>query len=146
MRTWLAQLRHPKKQSPLASVDAAVSRLAVNHNKVPRETLRAVAAHLTVEREGELHWAFDALHRTSAPTLFRADAFQAFVGEIDCPVMFISGGDQGWHPSDEAKRLEAFPSPPKQVVLPDAGHMMHWTRPAEVAEAIATFVAEGSGR
>lgn len=145
MRSWLAQLQRPKRQSPLASLDAAVSRLAMNHPTVPREKLQEVAQHLTTAAAGELRWAFDPLHRTTSPTLFRADAMEAFLHEITCPVLFVSGGTSGWHPRGEAERLASLPSPPKQVELPDAGHMMHWTRPADVAGAIATFIAEDTG-
>lgn len=139
MRTWLAQLSKPKCQGPLTSLDAAVSRLAANHTAVDRDTLLRVAAHLTVERDGELWWAFDPLHRTTSPTLFRLDAFETFLAEIHCPVMFISGGASGWHPPGEAARLAAFPSPPEVVVLEGAGHMMHWTQPDAVADTIARF-------
>ena len=145
MRTWLAQLQRPKRQSPLANLDAAVSRLAINHPTVARERLQEVAQHLTVNTDGELRWAFDPLHRTTSPTLFRADGMEAFLREITCPVLFVSGGASGWHPPGEAERLATLPSPPKQVVLPDAGHMMHWTCPAEVAGAISTFIADDTG-
>ncbi len=146
MQAWLEQLQRKRKQAPLASLDDAVSRLAANHPRVGRDKLRELAAHLTVTRDDQLHWAFDTLHRTTGPSLFRTDAFDAFLGAITCPVMFVSGGPSGWHPPDESDRLAAFPKPPKQVLIPDAGHMMHWTRPVEVADAIAGFVAEASGR
>jgi pimeloyl-ACP methyl ester carboxylesterase len=145
MRTWLKQLERPKRSRPLDSLESAVSRLAANHPSVPEKTLRAVAVHLTSERNGQLHWAFDPLHRTTSPSLFRADAFRTFLEGIRCPVMFISGGDAGWHPLDEGERLEALQMPLKRVVLEDAGHMMHWTKPAEVADAIANFIVSDAG-
>lgn len=146
MRTWLSQLEKPKRNRPLDSLDAAVSRLAANHTQIPRARLEAVVQHLTVEDGTALRWAFDPLHRTTSPSLFRADAFDAFLATIACPVLFVSGGPSGWHPPGEADRLNAFPTPPREVTLPDAGHMMHWSRPAETGAAIAGFVLEQAGR
>ncbi len=146
MRSWLRQLAQPKASAPLESLEQAVSRLAQNHPNVDRQTLLGVARYLVVEANGALSWAFDDLHRTTAPTLFRADTFRAFLSEIHCPVLFVSGGTTGWHPPDEAERLSAFPTPPEVVVLEGAGHMMHWTQPAAVADAIATFALGDRGR
>ena len=140
MTKWLGQITNPKNQSPLASLDEAISRLAARHTNVDRDTLAHLAKHLTREKNGALHWAFDPLHRTFAPSLFRADALGAFLSAIELPVLFISGGDSGWHPDGEAQRLAKFPKPPRIEILEGAGHMMHWTRPTEVAQLITRFI------
>jgi pimeloyl-ACP methyl ester carboxylesterase len=58
-------------------------------------------------------------------------------------VLLLDGGEGGFHPPDEAERVAAFP---RAVVrsIPDAGHMMHWTRPDSVADELLRFLsAEG---
>ena len=47
----------------------------------------------------------------------------------------MSGGPRGYHPPDEAERLEAFTTL-TQVALEDAGHMVHWTEPEELASLL----------
>jgi hypothetical protein len=67
-----------------------------------------------------------------------AKLFAEFSKLVTCPVLFVSGGPTGYSVPDEAERLAAFRDLEK-VTLADAGHMMHWTRPAELA-ALTAFV------
>jgi pimeloyl-ACP methyl ester carboxylesterase len=145
VRRWLTQLADPSETAPrlMSGADEALRRLAKNHGGVDRAVLASRLPHLTrLRADGRLEWAHDPLHRTIAPTPFWADAFRCFLGEIRCPVLFVSGGATGWHPSDEAERLAALARAPRVATLEDAGHMMHWTRPGEVASLLADFIAE----
>ena len=141
-RTWLDQLRKGSHNKPLTSLDDAVQRLAFAHPRIDESILRSRAPHLIRERDGQLGWAFDPVHRSTSPARFDVDGYRAFMAQIVCPVLFVSGGDHGWHPPDEAERLAALPSPPAQVVLEGAGHMMHWTQPEAVARVLAEFLLE----
>jgi pimeloyl-ACP methyl ester carboxylesterase len=140
LRKWLDQAASPPEPKPLASHDDALRRLALHHPRISREVLASRLEHLLHERDGALTWRHDPLHRTTAPSRFDVTTFRAFLAEIRCPVRFVSGGETGWHPPDEAERLASLPAPPDVVLLPDAGHMMHWSRPAKTANAIADFV------
>lgn len=137
--SWLDALHDPPRNKPLASMDDAVRRLSLNHARIHRRILEGVAPHLVREHDGVLEWAFDPLHRSTAPSRFDLPAFEPFLAAIGCPVLFISGGEEGWHPPGEPERLQKLGSPPARVTLEGAGHMMHWTRPAETARAIADF-------
>jgi pimeloyl-ACP methyl ester carboxylesterase len=53
-------------------------------------------------------------------------------------VLFVGGGPQGFHTEDEAERLAAF-GDLEHVELDGAGHMVHWTRPAELADLVSGF-------
>ncbi len=141
MRRWLDQMKRPRQPKPLASLEDAAQRLALHHPRLDIELLERRAEHLT-ERDGQgvLRWAHDPMHRTTAPSAFQAEVFMAFLAQITCPVLFIDGGPLGWHPADEQQRLDALPHRPTRVLLEDAGHMMHWTRPELVANAIVDFV------
>jgi pimeloyl-ACP methyl ester carboxylesterase len=65
--------------------------------------------------------------------------FRAFAGAVTCPVLFVSGGPHGFHPPDEAERLSAFTDLTRRE-LPEAGHMMHWTQPKELADLLLAFL------
>lgn len=140
MRRWLDQLREGPGGRPPSSREDALRRLASVHTRVDRAVLERKVEHLIVERAGELSWAFDALHRTTAPYRFDAEAFRCFLREIRCPTLFIGGGPSGFHPPDEEERLQLIGGVVESIDLAEAGHMMHWTRPREVAEAILGFV------
>jgi pimeloyl-ACP methyl ester carboxylesterase len=143
MRTWLDQLEEPRDARPLADEDDAIRRLRKNHPRVPDEVLRSRLPHLWHRDGAELRWAHDPMHRTTAPMRFDVEAFKHFVAQIRCPVLFVSGGELGWHPPDEAERLAAFGSKPERAELAGAGHMMHWTRPAELGALVAGFALAG---
>lgn len=139
MRSWLDRAHLAPAPKPLASRQDAIRRLGFHHPRVAPDVLATRVDHLTRECNGQLFWRFDPLHRTTSPSRFDVTTFRAFLAEIRCPVRFISGGAAGWHPPDEEERLAALPAP-DVVVIDDAGHMMHWTRPRQTAEAIASFI------
>ena len=142
-RRWLQDLEthrtRPEHRS-FSSMDAVVERLVATHPGVPVEILRTRAPLLVKQRDdGRFVWKFDPLHRTTAPTPFLVEAFKAFLRGISCPTLVISGGPTGFHPEDEEERIRAIPDV-RVVEIPDAGHMMHWTRPEEVSRAIVDFL------
>jgi pimeloyl-ACP methyl ester carboxylesterase len=142
MRAWLRDLaRIERVPRPLASMDEAVAKLAATHPRIDREIIRSRAELLVTKNgDGRIAWANDPLHRSISPTPFQPEAFKAFLGAIACPTLFVSGGPTGWHPPDEDVRLGSI----KNLVrldIPDAGHMLHWTRPVELAEASVQFLS-----
>lgn len=146
-RRWLADRR---KISPtpraMRGLDEAVDRLSASHPRIPRELLRTRAERLVRSLpDGGVTWAWDPLHRTTSPTPFNARVYASFLKAITCPTLFVSGGPAGWHPPDEEERLSAFSGPLERLDLPEAGHMMHWTQPVEVAQAIDAFFARDGG-
>jgi pimeloyl-ACP methyl ester carboxylesterase len=142
MRRWLEQLESHHADKPLVSMDDAVQRLRANHPHVPEDVLRSRAVHLVrTDDAGVLRWAFDSLHRTTSPMPFFASVFEAFAARVTCPVLFVGGGELGWHPADEAKRLAAF-AHLERVDIDGAGHMAHWTKPEPLANAILDFFAK----
>lgn len=142
MRAWIDQMRALRNKSftrPMTREEAR-KRLAANHPHVPADVLETRLPELVRDVEGGVAWHADPLHRTTSPVPFFAKLWAEFAKRVGCPVMFVSGGDRGWHPEDEAERLAAFSSCRRETV-DDAGHMMHWTRPAEVAALLVSFLA-----
>jgi pimeloyl-ACP methyl ester carboxylesterase len=141
MRTWIDEVRsvRARGERTMASREDALRRLVGNHPRVPVEVLRTRLDALARELpDGRLAWKADPLHGTRSPMPFSAASFKEFIRRVTCPVLFVSGGPLGWHPPDEDDRVAAFTSL-ERLELADAGHMMHWTRPAEMAGAIALF-------
>lgn len=140
---WLADLQtyaaRPEHRS-LSSMDEAVERLRANHSGVPIEVLRTRAPLLVRKRDdGRYVWKFDSLHRSVGPMPFVVEAFMAFLKRIECPTLIVNGGTTGFHPEDEGERIAAIRDA-RIVELDGAGHMMHWTQPAKVAEAVVGFL------
>lgn len=146
MRAWIdgvARVRERGRERSSFTRAEALRRLALNHPGVLPEVLASRLPHLVDERpdEGEDHvtWRSDPLHRTTSPMPFFASVLVAFAKEVTCPVLFVSGGPQGYHPPDEAERLAAFANV-EQLEIADAGHMVHWTRPDALTDHLVRFL------
>lgn len=142
MQTWLRQLKElDRTPRELAAMSEAISRLARNHPRVPREILATRAPLLTItDAQGHLVWAYDPMHRTRSPTPFQPEVFNAFLRNITCPTLIVSGGPTGWHAPDEAERLVCI-NRVTTLEFPDAGHMLHWVVPTDLAKALNEFFA-----
>jgi pimeloyl-ACP methyl ester carboxylesterase len=159
-RAWIDGVRkvRAKAERPFSLADAE-RRLASNHPYVDRALLRRRAEQLTRPlREDELaeladladgsapearalrRWRFDSRHRTTSPYAFSVARWRAHAAKIDAPTLIVGGGPTGYHPPDEAARVAVIPRA-RVVELPDAGHMMHWTRPDALVHELLAFVA-----
>lgn len=136
---WLDDLGAVSAGRGYATLDEARARLSVQHAGLESALLASRIEHLVVERDGRFHWRMDPLHRTVAPVPFYADAFRAFAARVACPTLLVSGGADGFHPHDEEARARAFAAATVRDV-PGAGHMMHWTRPDEVARLLLEHI------
>lgn len=143
MQAWLRSMREiSRTPKVLDSIKEAVERLSGHHPGVSREVLETRAKLLTRgDDQGRLTWAYDPMHRTTAPTPFNVEGFREFLGRIDCPVLVVSGGPKGWHPPDEAERIGHLKHP-LLTEIPNAGHMMHWTEPQALVDRLLGFFAE----
>lgn len=149
MRKWITDVRAVRAralegaQRPMTE-DDALKRLAVNHGRVDKELLRDRMRHLvTPAGEGKVAWSADPLHRTAAPFPFYAEALKQFLLRITSPVLYVSGGPHGFHPPDEEERFPCI-ARLERAELSDAGHMMHWTRPKELAAILVRFMTATS--
>ena len=71
---------------------------------------------------------------------FDAEAAEAFLPRIACPVLHVDGGDiTQWE--ELVGRARRYPNA-SHVSIPGAGHMLHWTRPEETARAVTEFLAQ----
>ncbi len=141
MRAWIEAMREVRARGErvVGTEAEAFRRLSANHPNVPEEALRDAVPHLVREAAGgRVAWKADPMHRTHGPVAFFAKNYIAFAKKVGCPVLYVSGGPQGWHPPGAEERLLAF-ARLERFELPQAGHMMHWTEPAALASALLDF-------
>lgn len=152
MRRWIEEARAVRSRGPHVPLrrEDARSRLIRNHPRVPPEVLEHRLPHLvrdvdppepldaSAQRE-HVVWRFDPLHRTTSPVPFFAKLFVEFARRVTCPVLFVSGGETGFHVPDEEERLAAF-AHVERATLEGAGHMMHWTKPEALAALLLGFL------
>lgn len=60
---------------------------------------------------------------------------------IEVPTLIIHGADDVIHPVDDAHQLAALLPDVELLILPETGHVPTFSRPTEVADAIATLAA-----
>lgn len=141
MRAWIDQSRGVRARGDrsMATLDEALDRLAGNHPRVAREVLATrLDALVRARGDGRFVWRRDPLHTTRSPTPFFAASWRAFAARVTCPVLSVSGGPFGWHAPDEDQRLACF-TRLERIEVSDAGHMMHWTKPRELGDALVAF-------
>lgn len=141
MRRWVEDVRAVRARPArrMAHREEALRRLSGNHPRVPEDVLRRRLEALAGELpDGGLAWKADPLHGTRSPIPFFAESWRAFARRVACPVLFVSGGPQGWHPQDEEARVAAF-AVLQRAEIPNAGHMMHWTEPAKLTRLLLEF-------
>jgi pimeloyl-ACP methyl ester carboxylesterase len=135
-----SQRHRASSERSMSTLDEVAKRLAMSHPKVDPAILRARVPSLVRERpDGRYVWRFDPLHRARSPFPFYAGAYRACAARVACPVLAVSGGPDGYHPSDEAERISAFRDVRVHEIAA-AGHMMHWTRPAELSALLVEFL------
>lgn len=141
MRHWIDGVNDLRgKKVRTFSKEEALSRLALSHPSVDLSVLETRVHHLvSTQPDGSVAWAYDPLHRTVSPTPFYARTLIAFARKVTSPVLFVGGGEQGFHPPDEGERLLAFPNL-ERIDLAGAGHMMHWTQPEALAQALIKWL------
>jgi len=136
----------------LKDLDAAYRRLRERNPRLRDEQARRLAVLGTRAREdGMLEWKFDAMLCTLALTgPFNLEFAMAFWRRIEAPTLLVHGTESGefWRgkpgsayldPDDLARRVGAFRDV-RLVEIAGAGHMVHFDRPDELAQAILAFL------
>lgn len=143
MRGFVEGVRAIRDKPAAASLPRAdlLRRLELAHPKLSTELLASRLPHLTEERaDGTLVWRYDPLHRTRGPFPFRVSMFQRFAERVIAPVLYVTGGANGFRVTGENDRLASYRTL-RRLDLDGAGHMIHWTRPTELARAIVEHAA-----
>jgi pimeloyl-ACP methyl ester carboxylesterase len=143
LRAFVEGTLRAERETPRSmTLDEALARMKVQHARIDESVLRSRLPHLLEPAEGNLfRWLYDLRHRAKSASPFMVSNFAEYAGAITCPVLFVSGGNTGYHPDDEAARLTHYKNL-TTCTLQDAGHMMHWTQPEPLSRALLDFLAQ----
>ena len=143
---------------PLADVEAAAARLCHVHPYLDPRWARFLAGHGTCPGpEGGVVWRFDPRTRDWIASVDHAENERRWAA-VTCPVLAVTGADswdrwwsdrqspvalaQGRVRLTEAEldaRIGIF-SNAEHVVIPDAGHMIHFDQPERLVNVVTSFV------
>jgi pimeloyl-ACP methyl ester carboxylesterase len=127
---------------PVSTVADGLARMRRIHPDLGDDPGLYLAEKATRELEdGTRVFRYDPLHRTTSPMPYRFDHHAALLREVRAETLLVYGSRGYRQPEAEERRREAALRSASRVVVEGAGHMMHWTHPGEVAEAVAAHLA-----
>jgi pimeloyl-ACP methyl ester carboxylesterase len=142
---WLAQLKEPPGFKPYRSFEEVAARLRKRNSRLSEERAAFLAQHWAKRLDtGEVVLASDPRHKLVNPYLFRVEEAIACWRRITAPVLLVSGKQSEMlarmkdTPEELAGRTGAFRNR-REIVLEDAGHMMHHDQPERLARIIEDF-------
>ncbi len=145
-RDWLNGLDKPASWRGYPDLAAVAAHLMKNNPRLRPEFAAFLAPHWSRRRDdGLLEPAADPIHRRVNPILYRLDEVMACWRDITAPVCWVSSdADTEIHRFTRTpayrERLDAI-ADRRDVIVSDAGHMLHHDQPAAVAALIEDFLA-----
>ena len=142
-RSWLEQGRSMPRFGEFRDFDALASHIRRRSPRMTEGQARFVAEAWAKDVNGGLELRADPAHKLPNAVLYRRAEAEACWRNVHAPVLLVAGG--------ESNILEAFdqylaegnlvlPFPDRHTqVIQDAGHMVHFEAPAELAGAIEAF-------
>ncbi|MGH7784070.1 MAG: alpha/beta fold hydrolase [Candidatus Binatia bacterium] len=144
MKKWIDEVheRGRKHFRQYSSVEAGARQLQQSNSRLNAElALDLARAGMKQNVNGKWIWKFDPLHRTAAPQPFYTKQALEFLRRIDCPVLVVEGKESHQTKrTDKQERFEAI-STRKQIVIDQAGHMLHQDNPEALAAEVSKFFA-----
>ena len=148
MAKWLDELKEPKRLRPYASLAEVADRLRQNNPRLSPDKAQYLAGHWAEPgADGQWHLLADAAHKRTNPVPYNAAQAIAIWSAITAPVLWVQGdktpAERWWRGRySQAEFQQRLARVPKvtQVVLADAGHMLHHDQPQALAQALEAFL------
>jgi pimeloyl-ACP methyl ester carboxylesterase len=144
---WFDQINHPPRFKPYADFEALAGRLQQSNPRLSHDRALFLAHHSgKTLPSGEVTFNSDPLHKAVSPVLYRLEEAKACWRSITAPVLWLAGADseifKGFakHAADYAARKASF-AQLEEVVMQNAGHMMHHDQPEQLAKIVEGFLA-----
>lgn len=156
-REWVTLARQPLRLRPMADRDEAATRLLAAHPGLDAERAAELAEHGTkVGPDGGVVWKFDPYSRHWLLSHDHDIAEERWAA-VPCPVLVVTGalawerwwkhqspaakleGWNGFDPDETARRVACFADVEHREVA-DAGHMLPYDCPAELAVLVGEFL------
>jgi pimeloyl-ACP methyl ester carboxylesterase len=145
-REWLEQLRGAPSFASYSSFEQLAGFLAGRNPRLPPQHAQFIARAWAREiAPGRIEIRSDPRHKVINAVLYRREEVEACWRRIRAPVLLLVAEHSEFRPrlgadaSDE--KLHSLIENLSLVTIAGAGHMMHHEKPAEVARAIADFLA-----
>jgi pimeloyl-ACP methyl ester carboxylesterase len=149
LQHWLDELRTPQHLKPYDRLADVAARMQHHNPRLPADRALWLAAHWAEQQaDGRFALRADPAHRRLNPVPYRAAEAVATWQRIQAPLLWVQGRDtrtdahwRGRYSFAEFQTRLAHVPQVQQVVLPDAGHMLHHDQPAALAHVLADFLA-----
>lgn len=140
---WLDQLKAPERSKTYASFEELALRVKKQHPQLSDERALFVARGWgATDGQGRIRLLADPKHRLDMPSLYRsAESMEIWKGVV-APTLFLDAGASTFVkaiPSEETAARRACFRDHRQVVIANAGHMLHFDAPEETAQALLDF-------
>ena len=144
-RRWLEQGRDVPEFTRFDDFDALAQHIARRSPRMTNAQAQFVARAWAKDGDGSLELRADPAHKLPNAVLYRRAEAEACWRSVQAEVLLIAGADstilKAFGPQLPEGNLE-LPFPRRRtLVIPDAGHMLHFEAPAALANAIETFFA-----
>ena len=141
-RKWVEQARAPRPFREFADVEQLARHIKKSSPAMTDEQARFVAGCWSDDADG-FQLLADPRHKLPNPTLYRRAEAKACWDRISVPVLQVVGGKSRF-----AEYVDEFTGAieglgvdhGETLVIHDAGHMVHFEAPTELAEAIDRFL------
>jgi pimeloyl-ACP methyl ester carboxylesterase len=143
MMTWISEvhLRGRNHFRQYTSVAAGAHQLQQTNPRLTQAAALDLArAGMKDNGFGKWVWKFDPLHRTAAPQPFYAAQALEFLRRIRCPVLIVDGAQSHQRQRTDKQQRYGAIAQHEQIVVDNAGHMVHQDNPKMLAQAVAAFL------
>lgn len=140
---WMDQLKAPDRSKTYASFEELAARVQKQHPQLSDERALFVAQGWgAAGADGRIRLLADPKHRLDMPSLYRnAESMEIWKG-ITAPTLFLDAGASAFGKAisaeEKATRRACFRDP-REVVIAEAGHMLHFDAPQATAQALLDF-------
>ena len=144
---WLDELKMPQQLKPYPSLQAVAERLMKTNPRLAADKALWLAPHWSRELNGQWLILGDPAHKRANPILYRKAEIIAAWERITAPVLWVEGDStdvtKWWgnrYPREDFEARLARVPKLQQVVLKDAGHMLHHDQPQALAQQLEAFL------
>lgn len=137
---WLDQLKDKPREKTYESFEELALRVKKQQPQLSDARALFVAQGWgAADAQGRIKLLADPKHRRDMPTLYRNAESMEIWKAITAPTAFIDGGASAFTKAisaeEKAARRACFKNH-SEVVIPDAGHMLHFDKPDALADAL----------
>lgn len=143
-RSWLDQQRSAWPRRRYSGFDELAAKISRNNPRLERDTAAFIArCWAEADEAGGVVLRADPRHKMRNPILYRLEESRACWRRIRAPTLWVSGALSPFGKMDPAmlKENRKCYSDLREVIVADAGHMMHHEQPSALARLLTEFLS-----